>query len=410
MARVTARATFRRPMRPYVCSRMAIDDRRGRDIAARRAGRLRGADQAADHRAAARDHRADHGRGQGDPLVWLMVATVVGGALAAGGANAINMVVDRDIDKVMHRTRNRPLVTGVSDAQVGRWSSPSPSRSSAFGELVALGQPALGRPCRLGYGLLRLRLHAVAQAALEPEHRHRRRRRCRAGARRMGGGHRPPRLAAGRPLRHHLHLDAAALLGPGRPIPRRLRGGRRADAAGGRLAASGPPSRSSSTPWCCGRSDDPLRRGRPPRGALCRSRPSCSAGPARDGRPSSTASSPAATARWRHRSDAAVPVLDHLPHAPLRRHGRRCPPQKPHPLPPSSRGRRVRASAGCCSSGRSRSSCRRRDPRLPDSSTSSSGGSAKVGQPVPTFSIPALSGGRPVGVPADGGGHARPRC
>ena len=42
-----------------------------------------------------------------------MVATLVGGALAAGGANAINMVVDRDIDKVMHRTRNRPLVTGA---------------------------------------------------------------------------------------------------------------------------------------------------------------------------------------------------------------------------------------------------------------------------------------------------------
>jgi protoheme IX farnesyltransferase len=50
---------------------------------------------------------------RGLPEVWLMVATLVGGALAAGGANAINMFVDRDIDKVMHRTRNRPLVTGV---------------------------------------------------------------------------------------------------------------------------------------------------------------------------------------------------------------------------------------------------------------------------------------------------------
>ncbi len=47
------------------------------------------------------------------PPVWLMVATLVGGSLAAGGANAINMVVDRDIDKLMHRTRNRPLVTGA---------------------------------------------------------------------------------------------------------------------------------------------------------------------------------------------------------------------------------------------------------------------------------------------------------
>jgi protoheme IX farnesyltransferase len=50
---------------------------------------------------------------RGLPTVWLMAATLVGGALAAGGANAINMFVDRDIDKVMHRTRNRPLVTGA---------------------------------------------------------------------------------------------------------------------------------------------------------------------------------------------------------------------------------------------------------------------------------------------------------
>jgi protoheme IX farnesyltransferase len=42
----------------------------------------------------------------------LVLATVVGGALAAGGANAINMYVDRDIDRLMQRTRGRPLVTG----------------------------------------------------------------------------------------------------------------------------------------------------------------------------------------------------------------------------------------------------------------------------------------------------------
>jgi protoheme IX farnesyltransferase len=49
---------------------------------------------------------------QGLPSAWLMFATVLGGAAAAGGANAINMVVDRDIDRLMERTRNRPLVTG----------------------------------------------------------------------------------------------------------------------------------------------------------------------------------------------------------------------------------------------------------------------------------------------------------
>ncbi|MBW3613114.1 MAG: heme o synthase [Chloroflexi bacterium] len=45
----------------------------------------------------------------GIPSVWLMAAVVLGGTLAAGGANAINMYVDRDIDDVMRRTRHRPL-------------------------------------------------------------------------------------------------------------------------------------------------------------------------------------------------------------------------------------------------------------------------------------------------------------
>ena len=50
---------------------------------------------------------------RGVPSVWLMVATVIGGTLAAGGANAVNMVVDRDIDGLMERTMHRPLVRGV---------------------------------------------------------------------------------------------------------------------------------------------------------------------------------------------------------------------------------------------------------------------------------------------------------
>ena len=54
---------------------------------------------------------------RGWPSIGLMAATLLGGALAAGGANALNMVVDRDIDRVMHRTRKRPLVTGAVTPQ-----------------------------------------------------------------------------------------------------------------------------------------------------------------------------------------------------------------------------------------------------------------------------------------------------
>ncbi|MET0904213.1 MAG: heme o synthase, partial [Acidimicrobiales bacterium] len=50
---------------------------------------------------------------QGLPSPWLIFCTVLGGTLAAGGANAMNMVVDRDIDRLMERTKNRPLVTGA---------------------------------------------------------------------------------------------------------------------------------------------------------------------------------------------------------------------------------------------------------------------------------------------------------
>ncbi len=49
---------------------------------------------------------------QGWPRTWLVAMVVVAGALAAGGANTINSWIERDKDRLMRRTADRPLVTG----------------------------------------------------------------------------------------------------------------------------------------------------------------------------------------------------------------------------------------------------------------------------------------------------------
>jgi len=58
---------------------------------------------------------------RGIPSLWLMVAVVTGGTLAAGGANAINMYVDRDIDDIMRRTRHRPLPRHAVHPRAALW-------------------------------------------------------------------------------------------------------------------------------------------------------------------------------------------------------------------------------------------------------------------------------------------------
>ncbi|MCF8528399.1 MAG: heme o synthase [Aquiluna sp.] len=61
---------------------------------------------------------------QGMPSLWLIFATLFGGALSAGSANAFNCYIDADIDKVMGRTKNRPLVTGeltMREAMIFAW-------------------------------------------------------------------------------------------------------------------------------------------------------------------------------------------------------------------------------------------------------------------------------------------------
>lgn len=50
---------------------------------------------------------------KGVPPVGVTLATIFGGTLAAGSANAFNMVIESDLDKLMLRTSKRPLVTGA---------------------------------------------------------------------------------------------------------------------------------------------------------------------------------------------------------------------------------------------------------------------------------------------------------
>jgi len=59
-------------------------------------------------------------------FLGIVVATLVGGTLSAASANAFNCYIDRDIDAVMKRTQNRPLVTGAlspREALIFAWSS-----------------------------------------------------------------------------------------------------------------------------------------------------------------------------------------------------------------------------------------------------------------------------------------------
>jgi protoheme IX farnesyltransferase len=64
---------------------------------------------------------------QGMPSLWLMLATVLGGSVVAGGANAMNMYFDRDIDELMLRTRDRPVPAGQVE----------PEKAALFGMVLA---------------------------------------------------------------------------------------------------------------------------------------------------------------------------------------------------------------------------------------------------------------------------------
>src|ERR1700682_1174165 len=63
---------------------------------------------------------------QGMPALGLIAAVVIGGALAAGGANTINCWIERDRDQLMKRTHGRPLPQGEI----------VPARALAFGVVL----------------------------------------------------------------------------------------------------------------------------------------------------------------------------------------------------------------------------------------------------------------------------------
>ena len=130
---------------------------------------------------------------RGVPPLWLVVATVVGGTLSAGSANALNCVYDRDIDEQMRRTRRRALPRHIV----------TPRAAFVFGlslmvvstlVLGLLRQLALLGPGAGGERVLPVRLHDGAQAAYHPEHRVGRPRRLLPDADRLDRGHQRARL------------------------------------------------------------------------------------------------------------------------------------------------------------------------------------------------------------------------
>ena len=169
---------------------------------------------------------------RGVPPVPLILATLVGGAAAAASAHALNCVIDADIDVKMKRTARRPLAKG----QV------PPSHALVFGlVLAALSTVWLWlttNQLAAGLALTAIAFYVLVYTLILKR---------RTSQNIVWGGAAgcmpvvigwaavtgTRRVAGAGDVRRDLLLDAAALLGAGDALPRRLRRGRRADAAGG---------------------------------------------------------------------------------------------------------------------------------------------------------------------------------
>ena len=135
---------------------------------------LRGADQAAHHRAAPDHHPAHHDRGPAGSAA----------AVADGGHPARRGPGRRRGQRHQHGRRPGHRQADAPDPQApaghrGHHPAERPHlrhhpRGGGLRRAVGVGQPALRRPRRVGHPLLRLRLHPVAEAHQQPEHRHRR--------------------------------------------------------------------------------------------------------------------------------------------------------------------------------------------------------------------------------------------
>jgi protoheme IX farnesyltransferase len=96
---------------------------------------------------------------RGWPSTSLVVWTLIGGTLAAGGANAINMVIDRDIDALMTRTSGRPLVTGLITPRAALVFAVA-LEIAAFGVLWA-GANVLAACCAIGATLFYVFVYSI---------------------------------------------------------------------------------------------------------------------------------------------------------------------------------------------------------------------------------------------------------
>ena len=100
----------------------------------------------------------------GWPDSWAVLWATLGGYLMAGGANATNMFMDRDIDAMMARTSLRPIPSGrMSSAHVLGFGITL--AAVAFAIFWFLLNPLSAMLALAGVSLLRLHLHALAGSA-----------------------------------------------------------------------------------------------------------------------------------------------------------------------------------------------------------------------------------------------------